>query len=257
MTKDEFLTILKTENIPVEEITISRNNVNKNAYVLGPGTIRPTIYEDYLENFNTKEDVLFAYQNSLNFPGTFTDLDKMFSWDNIKEHVYLCLQQKTEEDLIKKTFLDFEIYVRYFYNNDYSIKISSSLLPYLGIDEKLLFETAWNNIKPHIFSKKMSSIFGISDPLDLYVISTNLTQYGAIAILDYDTLDQVCKECHISKLVLIPSSIHEFLVYPYFTNDDLQNINEMIQEINETIVVDEEILGTRYYIYDSKSHTIL
>ena len=58
------------------------------------------------------------------------------------------------------------------------------------------------------------------------------------------------------NMLLIPSSIHEFLVMPLDSDIDVCNLSEFICEVNSTEVRDEEVLGERYYIYDSKTDTV-
>ena len=47
-----------------------------------------------------------------------------------------------------------------------------------------------------------------------------------------------------------------FLVMPLDSDIDVCNLSEFICEVNSTEVRDEEVLGERYYIYDSKTDTV-
>ena len=77
---------------------------------------------------------------------------------------------------------------------------------------------------------------------------------------DFAMQAQTKKELRAKKLggnmLLIPSSIHEFLVMPLDSDIDVCNLSEFICEVNSTEVRDEEVLGERYYIYDSKTDTV-
>ena len=81
------------------------------------------------------------------------------------------------------------------------------------------------------------------------VISNKTTVNGAAAILDTDTLDKI--EEKLGKFIIIPSSIHEcILVTGAVTVSDIE---QMIQEVNQTQVDPLEQLSDHAYAYDSET----
>jgi uncharacterized protein YqgV (UPF0045/DUF77 family) len=62
----------------------------------------------------------------------------------------------------------------------------------------------------------------------------------------------------VNKLVLIPSSIHEWIILPMLTmfEKDTRNFVSMVKEMNETVVEESERLTDNAYIYDFEEDTI-
>lgn len=54
----------------------------------------------------------------------------------------------------------------------------------------------------------------------------------------------------INKIVVIPSSIHEMLFLPWDEEIDERYMDEMIQEVNDTLVSPIEQLGNKSYIME-------
>lgn len=92
------------------------------------------------------------------------------------------------------------------------------------------------------------------DSLPMYILTNSRQTNGASAIL-YGCAKLAGKKLG-GNMLLIPSSIHEFLVMPLDSDIDVCNLSEFICEVNSTEVRDEEVLGERYYIYDSKTDTV-
>ncbi len=93
------------------------------------------------------------------------------------------------------------------------------------------------------------------DSLPMYILTNSRQTNGASAILYPGVLSSLAKKLG-GNMLLIPSSIHEFLVMPLDSDIDVCNLSEFICEVNSTEVRDEEVLGERYYIYDSKTDTV-
>ena len=71
---------------------------------------------------------------------------------------------------------------------------------------------------------------------------------GASAILNKDMLRMFAKRNGVSKLVVLPSSIHEMLVLPYDTSIDMDAMSAMVREINQSQVAPEERLTDQAYL---------
>ena len=57
--------------------------------------------------------------------------------------------------------------------------------------------------------------------------------------------------------ILLPSSIHEVILIPKSKSPDLKDLNEMINEVNETQVQEEEVLSDHAYYYEKNTHTLM
>jgi hypothetical protein len=73
---------------------------------------------------------------------------------------------------------------------------------------------------------------------------------GAASIVYTDILEQL-KQQFNDNLILIPSSINEWLVLPQsFAPTD--NISDMVHEVNLTAVAEDERLSDNVYLYDGE-----
>ena len=92
------------------------------------------------------------------------------------------------------------------------------------------------------------------DPMML-ILTNQYKIYGATTMLYPGILKKISDKLD-SDLVLIPSSIHEFLVLPRTIHDDIPTLNSFINEVNSTEVTDEEILSDHVYIYSRKKQAV-
>ena len=90
----------------------------------------------------------------------------------------------------------------------------------------------------------------------MYVLTNTNKINGASVILYDGLLNQISKKLH-SDLVLLPSSIHEFIILPHNNDMSFNAMTEMVNSVNETSVSDEEILSDHVYFYDSKSKRLI
>ena len=95
----------------------------------------------------------------------------------------------------------------------------------------------------------MSNIFGVNTELNnkVLVVTTESMVRGAIALFYENTIDKLAKELETNELIIIPSSIHEVLVMPR-KGVDVDAINSIIHNINETTVAPNERLSNHCYI---------
>ncbi|MDD3206116.1 MAG: DUF5688 family protein [Lachnospiraceae bacterium] len=84
--------------------------------------------------------------------------------------------------------------------------------------------------------------------IPMYVLSNQSRIHGAACILYKDVLKnfthEIGKDCYI-----LPSSIHETLLIPVDENRNTLELNEMVQEVNQTQVDREEVLANHAYYY--------
>lgn len=90
----------------------------------------------------------------------------------------------------------------------------------------------------------------------MYVLTNQVRINGAATILYRGLLHQLSTYFD-SDLVILPSSIHEVLLVPFAASPsspgaDLSYYTQMVQEVNETQVVDDEILSNNAYFYSQK-----
>lgn len=91
---------------------------------------------------------------------------------------------------------------------------------------------------------------------EMYIITNRKSSYGAVSILFLNELIKV-KYCDILEqdLYILPSSVHEVLVVPIFT-EAKEELKSMVYEINRTKVLKEERLSDNVYCYYHKDGVI-
>lgn len=82
----------------------------------------------------------------------------------------------------------------------------------------------------------------------MYVLSNPPSFFGASCILYPDVLKKFAEQSE-SDLILLPSSIHEFLILPFDESIRLKELNETVSTINETSVPLEDRLSDHIYYY--------
>ena len=87
------------------------------------------------------------------------------------------------------------------------------------------------------------------DPL--FVASVPDKTQGAGVIAYQDFMDQAAERVG-GDFFILPSSIHEVLIVKDDGNVDINNLEGMVKEVNETQVAPEDVLTDSVYHYDSK-----
>lgn len=83
----------------------------------------------------------------------------------------------------------------------------------------------------------------------VYIVTNVKNTYGAVCILYKGLLKRIATMLE-SDLILLPSSVHEFLVVPYRKMEKRgMEFNQMIKEVNAEHLDPEEILSDHAYMY--------
>lgn len=129
----------------------------------------------------------------------------------------------------------------------------------------LLFQSIDNIRKSELFKpdfKGMSTVLGELTSLIpgydeeeereelMYVLSNKSKMNGASVILGYDTLRDI--HAKIGDFVMIPSSIHEWIIIRKEKAEDLAELTSMIQEVNSSCVETVDRLSDHPYTFDGK-----
>ena len=95
---NEIIMELNNRGYKAESTTVVKNGIEKVGIIIGEGTIRPTIYPDL--NYTVDEcvsEIINTYENTKKID---INTDKIVKWDYAKNNLQLCLQRKTNEDII-------------------------------------------------------------------------------------------------------------------------------------------------------------
>ena len=80
---------------------------------------------------------------------------------------------------------------------------------------------------------------------EIYVLSNELRVQGAAVIFYTDVLKGFAEETG-SDLILLPSSVHEWLVLLDSPSYDEENLEAMVREANAQVVMEDEVLSGSY-----------
>lgn len=90
----------------------------------------------------------------------------------------------------------------------------------------------------------------------MYILTNSIHQFGA-AVFAYPNILEMASRIIGEDFYLLPSSIHEVILIPKSKSPDLKDLNEMINEVNETQVQEEEVLSDHAYYYEKNTHTLM
>ncbi|MDO4295666.1 MAG: DUF5688 family protein [bacterium] len=105
--------------------------------------------------------------------------------------------------------------------------------------------------------KSQSPSFSLLLPMrtPIYILSNCLSLYGACCILYPNILHTFANSLN-RNLILIPSSIHEFLLLPEEEALPLSELNDMVNSVNHSSVLLEERLSDHVYYYSKEKRQL-
>ncbi len=140
-----------------------------------------------------------------------------------------------------------------------SLFVTAEDLAEEGCTEQDVYETALGNAvrkRPAVI-RDIRSIIPCAQESSppMYVLSNRELCYGASAIL-YPGIRKVLGSVFEEDLILIPSSVHEWIILPRDTGADTAFMNELIGHVNRTEVRPDEVLGSHVYFYRLQDHML-
>lgn len=259
-------------------------------------SVFPTIYIDELFNAyrnNTLpleeacSEVIKAYNNSI------PDKDKinigyefLADFNNVKDKICIRLVNKemNSEKLKEIPHLDFldlacEFYVPMFDRSDdkrtLNILIKKEMIDLWNIDINDLFDIAKSNTRK-IFKyfiipmgQMIQSITDTDiDDIDksimeamqednmMFVGANNFGINGATIIMFNDILKDFAEKVR-EDIYIIPSSIHEVILIPENSGITAKDIKSMINDVNGSCVLPEEVLSNNLYMYSRNLNEVI
>ncbi len=261
--KNEYCNALKEAGLEASMVETVKNGVVCNGYQIDTGErIKPVIYHsqgETLEGF--VERALKIANQPLPDLG---DPDNLISREKLMNNSFLCLQKKGSENIVKRDFLNLELYVRFsidFENDDTlaSTKVTQQMLEMTGVSSDELFEAAKMNslFKASICS--MAEALGLPEELfgeaPFAVGTYDNKSYGAAVLALPEVIHSYCEEKGYEKLYIIPSSIEEILLIPTDLGD-LDSLIQMNKEVTESTVDEVMRLETCIYFYDDITQAV-
>lgn len=171
--------------------------------------------------------------------------------DTIIKNVRLCVQPKTDDEIMKRNYLDLEIYLRVDLGDGLSFKIPERF----PVSELELWDIARHNTRRNVEVQDLGAFLGVDEDGTVKIVSNKSKMFGASAILFDDVFRELCFKNRWSGCMIVPSSIHELLV---LSSDfcDSESMNMLINTVNQNEVAENERLSNHFYSYSVAENTI-
>ena len=252
----------------------------------GMACVSPIIYlEDFYQMFLeglpmteilTKIENIFVEQSE-----KCDNLKEILNFNFVKRKVMPCLVRKTgnsllTDEIVSNEWHDLAVTFRIIFQDekvgDISILISKHLLKLWPVTENELANIAMENLKNCQMEfcslrEKVSEFCSLQEKVSefpffgyidmatainscppIYFMTNEASYYGASMILDKKNLEQIARLLD-GDFYLIPSSIHEMLCVPVNSDLDKDFLEYLLEDVNKTQVLPEEILEWHLYRY--------
>lgn len=268
MKKQIILEELSWRGYEAREVIISNNGIKKTKIQICTGTgIDPIIYiDDMIEAGKSVGEIIHFITEIVEEKLPFNPYD-FTTWDYARNHLVLCLQKKTDENILKQDFLDLEMYVRVKIGNNIYYKIRNGMFE-VSSDEifTLAMEQLMKNGTTCSLVDKVLDMIGTDKDLGIdrslfansdYIVAGNKDdRYGAGVMANPEFLGVIANylDC---DLIIIPSSVHEVLILPDNGDYEYEAMNAMVKEVNSQNVPIEERLSDHIYRYRKGLKTLI
>lgn len=184
--------------------------------------------------------------------------DFFHSYEELKENIFFRIvnYEKNKEmlqDMPHKRIMDLAMI--FYYRMPDTVSISSiaiqwSHMDLWGISEEELVKNALVSTCSKFPAEvtDMSQIVGYDSPMDMYVVTNEERIFGAGTIFYpgvLEKLERMLGDCFCA----LPSSIHEWIVIPYETIRNMDELLAFVTEINRECVDPQEVLADQVYVY--------
>lgn len=246
--------------------------------------ISPTIYLNpyyhrYLDGVSMEdiyEDILKTYQENL--PKDDFDISLFRDYSKAQKRIVMKLVNAQKNKNLLKNVPHILIYdlaiiflcsVSDFMHEYATILIHNQHMELWNVTVEDLYEAAKVN-SPKILAPRLDNLHDVFEhitneslpfleELNISILTNYLKVHGATCMVYPDLLGEVA-DIYEDDLIIIPSSIHEVLVFPKDnipSEYSLEHFGAMIQEVNETQLTDDEVLSDHVYWYhrDTKEIT--
>ena len=269
--------VSKNNGIVLDGLTIMENDCN----------ISPTLYLNYYyDSYSHGISFNDVYQSLLSDyhrhkPSQNIDPSFFTEFDNIRDKIAMKLiHYERNKELLEKVphirFLDLAI-VFYcliamdFATGNATILIHHSHLKNWNITTTELFQIAKDNtqkILPEKLYDMNDVLYELSgrlthpdptvsrpSPYPMFVLTNETNLFGAACMLYKDLLKHFSEKSQ-TDFYILPSSIHEVILVPTLENDCYGELFDMVREVNDSQLMDDEILSTHAYYYSRRKNEI-
>ena len=175
--------------------------------------------------------------------------------EKVLENVFICLEPKKETSgrYYRDDYLDLQLYFRVYLNENQSFRVPESMV---NLD---LIHSALENTKSKIKTTSLASIIGMPESgivMDVMTSDIPFGGFGASALFFEDVFREYCERNNLKRLCILPSSIHELIILDDDGAIPSSELADMIQTVNATELVAEDVLADHPYYYDYRTNVI-
>ena len=89
----------------------------------------------------------------------------------------------------------------------------------------------------------------------MYIITNEQKTHGACSVLDIALMDEIHEK--LGDVYILPSSIHELIVFPKNKNTpSVEELEGLVKEVNRTQVAEQDLLSDHVYEYNYSNHQL-
>lgn len=259
MNINRIAEIIKERGYEAVVHEVTKGSIVKMGISVGTGTVRPTIYPDSFTGTDEEiaDKIIEVYENheTPNF-----DTSKLTDINYIKENMFVEMRRPISDYCFTKDYLDMQLVLRvkvHDIDGFASYRVDQKQAEQLGFDESIFDEAIKNTtFKFNPMGAVIGEMMGDNDIPDcgMYIVSNDEKMFGASVIFDKIYLKSIADLLN-SDLVIIPSSIHEIIIVKGGLQD-VDYLNQMVVEVNETQVEEAEQLSDHVYIFEKETGII-
>ncbi|MBR4060133.1 MAG: hypothetical protein IKK03_09880 [Lachnospiraceae bacterium] len=177
--------------------------------------------------------------------------------------------QNVPHEIREDLALIYKVYLEFDDGSGGTFTVHNELMESWGISETELQDQAWNNmhkILPYSLKtmedvlreyavvnemedEEIEALIKGAKETGLYVLTNKVEKFGAGYMFDNDLLEQISQKLG-GDLMVIPSSLHEVLLKKVDKDITFETMKSIIEDVNKTGVIPEEILSDKLYVYD-------
>lgn len=202
------------------------------------------------------------------------DMDFFRDYDRVKDRIFYKLvsfekNKKYLKDVPHLRWNDLAIVFYYALEEDLlegaSIAINRQHMLMWKQNAESLYRMAKRNMKrgmPELLVSMRELVMELTgvwireeDTIPMYVLTNQDKRFGAAAMLYSERIRELAERFE-SDLLILPSSIHEVLLLPDDHSREYDSYRRMVEEVNRTQVIPEEVLSYRLYRYCRRNSEI-
>lgn len=250
--------------------------IGRTSHALCPTVYVEPFYQNYRQGMSADEVIdrmaEIFWQEHLSVKSELSIRNNMEDFEKIKDRLIIVLSsldmnEQWLKDKCYRPFLNLAATVGILVDVDESsnsiIHVQEKMLDMWNVTFEYIFEVAKENsfIESNILFKDIYDVLtlhGISLDADaclLYVATNRHNFMGANLLMNNSFLYEIAEKLQDS-FYIIPSSVHELLVLPACQVQDVEELNFVIQNINDTEVILADRLSYTLYYYDCTTHKV-